>query len=1159
MRRLLPPVTVVAVAVMSVAHPVVAQLPAVLTTQEALPPKVAGIARTREPVTVGTPLADAQGISDVSQLGLSGASAGQFRCLARWPSGHCKWVEVDYQLPSLSAGGQSNAVALTTGTGNFGGSDLATDSNPANPNSGTITVNTGSGGCSFIIRKANFDLLYQAICNGKNIVNGGSTGLALMGPAYNAGSPPTTTCTFNSTCTTLYASSNDPDSACGIEENGPVRAAIKCYGGLKDVGGNKHMGFLVRLHFYAGKQRVKLVTTLKNADDGPAGSFPISYKGYQSFELRLATQLTGINTWTIGNDGTRGSHCSGRGYCEGKLLVGQNAYIYHGYSTQNLDPGYNSALQFRTLVQANGALDITRSNRERVFAYAQDGYIVVGPAATILMSSTSSSVPRKPLGWADVKDSTGGQGITFGTDYMQGNFPRSLEIRNGGREIRVGISPDQALWTGDCGSLEPCQKIYYQPWPEYKIANLDLIFHDSDTSPYSEHEATLARSRFLHMQYPLIARAPIAYYNAARVFVYPLVDPVQHDKYMDGIAARHGKRLSALTDAVPFVTRFYDWSAGSSTNQVEYRYSDLVHRWLERGFTGRYLNAIWFTRFQEQFAWERADGINCIVNGRRYEGWACHTPTTDLSVYNASPSKCTFKLANACSDNGGMLPNNCTIGPGCQGGYVDPVADENSAGRHYHWWSAIYDYYMTGDEDVDDMLKDGVVNEYTAIGSADNYTTVTGNGNIATTPQWNRSWQASGANNRLPNSGSFGGRLNSAAHFWRYLSDTGRTQDANFVDTLIHNLLTVMYQEPCASTGTGSGNQNWPSGCTPTYDGSSTGQQSRGFSAYRGLFVGAGEHNNVVRCIPAAGQNVSSNGFGTTPGPYVRCVEPFMQGYLIDAIQTTSQLEGSSWSDYQKLLDLGYGDAINSDANNYLINLADAPYPSSGQLVYTMAFDQPNSLIWQNPASGGDANGFGPPFEPIYSIWGQYTGDEVTWRSHWENTFINRASAATYTTNNMPEYGSQLTDEVVDLMLNPPSTHLVTVGICSGGLTCSYDSETGQWTLTWLPLSGVSKYYLKENDTKKIVDNIGWSNATNQPLDPNVANDYNWFALGNNVLTAPPLEASTFTATAPSTAHFMLKAAVPASTGLARRATGSGEAPSRARVSILAGPAGVGP
>ena len=402
-----------------------AQLPVKLTTQEALPPGVSGVARANEPVTVGVPLADGQAISSTSQLGLGGVSAGQFRCLAKWPSGHCKWVELDYQVPSLGAGALSTAASLTTGTGNFGGGNLASDSNLASASSGFITVNTGSGGCSFTIQKAHFDVLHAVVCNGKTLVNGGSQGLVLMGPAYT-GTAAGTTCAFNATCTSAYTSANDAASACSIEENGPLRAAVVCSGGLKDSSGNKYMGFKVRLHFYAGKERVKAVVTLKNGDDGAQGSFPASYKGYESFKLSLGTQLTGSNSFALAGDGSN--------IVSGSIAAGQSAYLYAGYSQQYVtDKGpngtydnYGSALQFGTQAQADAAQDITRSGCPSSCAYAQDGYVVVGTGGTVVLAGNDVV---SAAGWADVRDSSSGVGITFGTDYMAANFPRSLEIR----------------------------------------------------------------------------------------------------------------------------------------------------------------------------------------------------------------------------------------------------------------------------------------------------------------------------------------------------------------------------------------------------------------------------------------------------------------------------------------------------------------------------------------------------------------------------------------------------------------------------------------------------------------------------------------------------------------------------------------------------------
>src|SRR5262249_15649851 len=59
-----------------------------LIVQESIYAGITRFSRQQEPVSVGVPLADAAGVRDTSQLGLEGASAGQFRVLGRWPSGN---------------------------------------------------------------------------------------------------------------------------------------------------------------------------------------------------------------------------------------------------------------------------------------------------------------------------------------------------------------------------------------------------------------------------------------------------------------------------------------------------------------------------------------------------------------------------------------------------------------------------------------------------------------------------------------------------------------------------------------------------------------------------------------------------------------------------------------------------------------------------------------------------------------------------------------------------------------------------------------------------------------------------------------------------------------------------------------------------------------
>src|ERR1035438_7767117 len=206
-----------------------------LTIQETIyAGSTGGVNRIADPVSVGVPLPDdsVNGVTDVNQLTLSGATVGQFRVLGRWPSGRIKWVLVDSQV-DITAGQTNNAVVVNSaGSGNFGGSNLATDNGD-----GTITVNTTGGVCGatgvicFTIRQANFNGIDQVRIGATAVVAAGtSEGFVITGPDPNAAYPGNVTCLptpGGSACTTLYKSSNDSHSTVIIEENGPVKAVLK--------------------------------------------------------------------------------------------------------------------------------------------------------------------------------------------------------------------------------------------------------------------------------------------------------------------------------------------------------------------------------------------------------------------------------------------------------------------------------------------------------------------------------------------------------------------------------------------------------------------------------------------------------------------------------------------------------------------------------------------------------------------------------------------------------------------------------------------------------------------------------------------------------------------------------------------------------------------
>ncbi len=553
-------VVLFALMTLAMMSPAYAQISIPLTIQEAVytGAPTTGINRSQGPVTVGIPLSDFGGVSSVSQLGLSGASVGQFRVLSRWPSGNIQWVLVDTQA-DVPAGGNNTSISVVNGSGNFGGPNLATD------NGSNITVNTGVA--QFTIRKAYFNLFDSAVVNGKALVaTGTSPGLVLMGPA-----PGNTSC---GVCTTPYISSNDSHSTAVVEENGPVRAVVRADGSHVDASGNIYMHFTVRLFFYKGKSFVRSEVILRNADESNTmtGDFNSAFKGFTSYEARVTPTLGGGRNYSIASDSATVS---------GAFSGSEDAYLYQAYSTDLLfGDWYNMKVKSPIARTGTGCGMGTCAS----YTYAQDGYQIIH-GATVLASGDHTKYPQ---GWADLTDSSGA-GIEVGVYQLSGYWPKSLQLVSGGSQIKVGIWPDQSLFNS--GGGQP----YYQAWPFYSVHDLFFDFHDTAlASPAND---------FLSFQHYLVARAPISAYNDAGVFFYPLLDPSKEDAYFNSL------KIRGVRDVPPKVFRFYGWGNAGAGNQHELRWSDL-RNFLERGYIGRYLFAAHFYRMVVEHGFVRSDGFD---------------------------------------------------------------------------------------------------------------------------------------------------------------------------------------------------------------------------------------------------------------------------------------------------------------------------------------------------------------------------------------------------------------------------------------------------------------------------------------------------------------------------------------------------------------------
>lgn len=704
--------------------------PVPLTIQEAIYPGVTGVNRLQDPVTVGVPLPDGTGITDTSRLSVSGASAAQFRVLGRWPSGDVKWVLVD-TLADVLAGGQNTALVLTTGAGDFGGEKLAVDTGA------TITVNTGAA--EFTIRKAGFNVLDKVVVGGKTLVaSGTSHGLVVNGPA-----PGMTTCP---PCATVYSSVNDPASTAEIEENGPVRTVVKATGYHKDAAGNAYMAFTVRLHFYRNQTRVKVNSILRNADWGASNSFNSAYKGFESYDLQLTNALAGTRTFAFG------THAAP---VTGSLAGNDSAYLYQGASDLMRHLHWSSVY---------------------VVPFSPDkGYEVVKNNTTLMQGLTTGTDKQFPEGWAEIGDSSGA-GIGVGVYQLSAHWPKSLEFNAGGSDIRVGIWPKQ-------NSIP-----YYQSWPQYSIHDIYLNFHGpaATTPPVEE---------FKKFQHYLVARAPRNYYNATKVFPYPLVDPEEEDNYYKQVGAAATPSIGAsrvcctqdlgLTNSQFGISTFRYWgwqSAGGGSgmgNEAEYRWSLLLN-FLSRGWSGRYLTAAHFYRYQTESAFPRSDGFS----------WR-NRPLSEVNAWGF-PS--------------GIVSANST---NAHRTWIDQ--------EHGHWYGVTDFYFMTGDETIRDGILDGPKDRFLNPNVMVNY-------------------------GRLYNTRAVGAQLASTARFSEFLKTTGDADAEAVLEQGVRTYDLQVKPELCVS--------GFPSGCSYGVPDNFSTWKGQGISRTRGLHFGETGYTSRLCGVP---------------------------------------------------------------------------------------------------------------------------------------------------------------------------------------------------------------------------------------------------------------------------------------------------------------------
>jgi len=1026
-----------------------------LTVQEALIPGTngfSGLTRTNDPLTVGVPIPDSVGLTVTTSLGLTGASAAQFSTEATWPSGNIKWLKIRAIIPSVTGGSTATVTLVNTGSGNFGGANMATD------NGTTITVNTTGGTCGagsaicFTIKKSNFNFIDALTIGSTTVVtSGASTGLVVTGPPNGGTYPANVTCSPTSggaACTTAFTSANDgTNSTCTIEENGPAIAVLKCSSDLNDGSAHVYMHQTTRMYFYQNRAQVKYTTALRNADYGTNNTFATASKGFNAFELRVTPTISGTLTYKIANDA---------GITTSTMSGSDTTYLYQAESN---------------LAKSSSWCNATCNPPSTI-----SGWAIMHNGSAVLTGSAS----QYPTGWADIATS-GGVGILIGQDQFAAYGNKSLEFLAGGSDVRLG------LWARENNTTSPSTTTpnapYYQPWPQWSIQNGWLEFHT--TAP-----ANLANDHLM-LQYPLLARAAVSWYNTAAVFPFPLLDPTEETNYYVNTLAAAVPSVSTLTPidwgmgdtsisnqlcqawgggAIPTVCiyRYWLWSLGGGGNQMEYHLAN-IYDFLRRGYSGEYMNAHYWYKWAAEDAFPLSDGFK----------WTAHATQT---AYYGYP----------CIDSG-------TTGSGCtatgSANYPLTIAGTGGATRlnieddMEHGNAQGYDtfYLVSGDETIKDAYMEAVVPFFANNASASNYTA---------------SAITSGGGGALNNDRSVGNVFKWGAHLYTFLNSVGNSTDANTILTNMQAVYQARLQPSlCAYS-------NYPAGCTPSGDATNFPLQI-GTSLTRGV---SNVYNNA---------GITISGCPNPPNGNSRAMKSFMASRKIEGMLEFYQVLqglGSPWTYTTQFWDYIYGATQWAFGEMMVDNGATAwtgnGFRYGGVIDYANAC---NSDDWSNLQN-----------ETVWHHWiatELYAGPLSAARVREFNYVIsnNRFNG------NIDEFYHDTMATAIYYILHPQTTSLQTLAI-----TSFTNNGGGSYTIGWATPPGTTQLRVKSG-LNQIVDWIGF-NAGTYAWIGNPATTQNWFASTEATgIPAPATGAQSMTITGLSSsslsaANFMVKAMTTGST-----------------------------
>jgi hypothetical protein len=412
-----------------------------------------------------------------------------------------------------------------------------------------------------------------------------------------------------------FLASRDKGTKVIIEENGPVRAVVRIDGGHFNENG-KLLDYTMRLFFYQGKSRVKVQYTLRNASMNAAKHAFIK-------SLTIDTKLN--------------------------LLEGRKVVVstHKGPKEMELEKGtlsyYQAVSDFPWMSDGNSfyyhgpiAPDESRESKR---GYKQEGYRLWRDGK-LLSEGKRGEYPD--LGFIDMADKDG-EGLTVGVRYMAGQWPKALKADASGN-LSVSLWPEEN------------REGYWIRYGSHNTFEIMYYFHaDASSQPGDEMK---------RLQYPLVARAPIDWYNRNVEGIYPLyhfISFTDEGRLADklGIKYKVGWRKPKFK-----VWRYHYWGHGAFLNQHDFARIALVNSL--RDDRELIKAGEWYLLAESMFNY--------------YADWSVyHSDDYDSSKMQFDPKE---------HNNKAELPK---------------VVFE---WEHQHWYGLPLYYYMTGDERIKDAIND---------------------------------------------------------------------------------------------------------------------------------------------------------------------------------------------------------------------------------------------------------------------------------------------------------------------------------------------------------------------------------------------------------------------------------------------------------------------